>query len=130
MRGATSAARGSTVVQPTHAAEVNPLPSPALPIDLRRGCMYTVHMKRITATEARRHWFRLLDEVAAGEVVVIERKGRRIVLRRENRSRSASKAVPDYGKLLRVPDAASADSWSWEWEGPESELRLVDDGDR
>jgi hypothetical protein len=41
-------------------------------------------MKRVTATEARKQWFRLLDEVAAGEVVVLERKGRQLVLRCED----------------------------------------------
>ena len=38
----------------------------------------------MTATEARRNWFRLLDEVAAGEEVVVERGGRRIIIRRES----------------------------------------------
>ena len=35
-------------------------------------------MKRVTASDARKNWFRLLDEAAAGEVVVIERAGTRI----------------------------------------------------
>jgi antitoxin (DNA-binding transcriptional repressor) of toxin-antitoxin stability system len=77
--------------------------------------MYTVHMKRVTATEARQNWFGLLDAVAAGEVVVIERHGRRIVLRREDPAEHAAAVVPDYSKILRVPDPDRADQWGWEW---------------
>ena len=78
-------------------------------------------MKRITASEARRNWFRILDEVAAGATVVIERHGRRIVLRREEESERVSESRPDYGALLRAPDAGRADAWGWEWS-PEGEL--------
>ena len=63
--------------------------------------MYTVRMKKITATEARKDWFRLLDEVAAGEVAIIERNGRRLRLAREEES-SASPDVPDYSALIRA----------------------------
>lgn len=77
--------------------------------------MYTVHMKRVTATEARQNWFALLDAVAGGEVVVIERHGRRIVLRREELGESAAAEVPDYSKILRVRDLDRADQWGWEW---------------
>lgn len=77
--------------------------------------MYSVHMKRISATQARRNWFRLLDEVAAGEVVVIERKGRRIVLRREEEKRDVEGGEPDYSRLLHVPDESRADRWGWDW---------------
>ena len=37
-------------------------------------------MKKLTASEARKNWFQVLDEVAAGEVVVLERKGKMILL--------------------------------------------------
>ncbi|MCY4389867.1 MAG: hypothetical protein OXC18_22450 [Desulfurellaceae bacterium] len=37
-------------------------------------------MKKLTASEARKNWFQVLDEVAAGEVVVLERKGEMILL--------------------------------------------------
>jgi antitoxin (DNA-binding transcriptional repressor) of toxin-antitoxin stability system len=80
-------------------------------------------MKRVTASDARKNWFRLLDEVAAGEVVVIERNGERIVLRREPAARR-TRQLPDYSAILHVPDADSADSWSWEWDGPEAEITL------
>lgn len=73
-------------------------------------------MKRITASEARRNWFQLLDRAAAGEVVLIERNGRRIVLRREEEG-ERSAAVPDYRTLIRpVGDVEGADRWSWAWD--------------
>lgn len=81
--------------------------------------MYGVHMKRVNATEARRMWFSLLDEVAAGEVVVLQRKGRRLVLRREDhRAGSRSGAVPEYTGVLWARDIERADEWTWEWRGP------------
>ena len=42
--------------------------------------LYIVHMKRVTASAARKNWFQLLDEVVQGEKIVIERRGRRIVV--------------------------------------------------
>jgi hypothetical protein len=80
--------------------------------------MYSVHMKRIGATEARRTWFRLLDEVAAGEIVVVERGGRRIVLRREEPPSAGRGKTPSYEGLLLVRGAEHADEWGWEWTGP------------
>lgn len=83
--------------------------------------MYIVHMKRVTASEARRNWFRLLDEVAAGATVVIERAGRRIVLTREPEERVAE-TTPDYSRAIQVPEAERAHEWGWAWEGEEGEL--------
>jgi prevent-host-death family protein len=83
-------------------------------------------MKRVTASEARRNWFQLLDEVAAGGVVVILRKGRRIVLRSEEPRTAAEQDIPDYSGAIRVPDVAAADRWSWEWGGPEADLHPRD----
>ncbi len=80
-------------------------------------------MKHVTASEARKNWFRLLDEVAQGQVVALERNGKRIVLRSEEDEAAPTK-VPDYRPLLRVPEADAADGWSWEWVGPEQELSL------
>lgn len=78
-------------------------------------------MKRITASEARRRWFEILDRVAAGESVVIDRKGRRIVIRREE---TPASEVPDYGEIIRpLGSVDDADRWSWEWD--EEELRAV-----
>jgi antitoxin (DNA-binding transcriptional repressor) of toxin-antitoxin stability system len=84
-------------------------------------------MKRVTASEARRNWFRLLDEVIEGEVIAITRKGKRIVIRREDVARAARQKLPDYSAFLQVHDVDSADSWSWEWPGPEGEVTLVED---
>ena len=76
-------------------------------------------MKRVTASDARSDFFRLLDEVAAGEVVIIERNGRRVVLRREaGRAKDGAEDIPDYSRLLQAPKADGADRWTWEWKGP------------
>lgn len=75
-------------------------------------------MKRVTASEARRNWFRLLDEVAAGEAVVIERNGVRVVLERQEERPE----IPDYTGLLSAADLERADEWSWQWgEGDQLE---------
>ena len=83
--------------------------------------MYNVHMKRVTASDARKNWFRLLDEVAAGATVVIERAGRRILLKREV---DVELETPDYSRVIRVPDAGGGDRWGWVWEGGEGEVTL------
>ena len=83
--------------------------------------MYIVHMKRVTPSQARREWFRLLDEVLSGEVVVLERKGQRIVLRRESVRRGTS--PPDYSSLIRVTGNDDADRWKWTWS-PGDQLKL------
>ncbi|CAN5895965.1 hypothetical protein BH23GEM9_BH23GEM9_31110 [soil metagenome] len=83
-------------------------------------------MKRVTASDARKNWFRLLDEIAAGEVVVIERNGERIVLRRETAA-PRSRQLPDYSTILHVPHATAADTWTWDWDGPEGDISLRDE---
>ena len=89
--------------------------------------MYDVHvMKRVTASDARKNWFRLLDEVLAGETVVVERKGRRVVLSREKTSRKDG--VPDYSDLLRAGDLTNADRWGWRWD-PEEGIEFVEHTD-
>jgi len=87
--------------------------------------MYIVHMKRITASEARRNWFRLLDQVLEGEVVEIVRRGARIIIRREPAS-VAEAEPPDYSDIIRVQDAEGADRWGWEWEGQDLEFQEGD----
>jgi len=80
-------------------------------------------VKRVTASEARRNWFQLLDEVARGERVVIERHGRRIsVFCDDLHEETPSTPTPDYSGLLQVPDADDADRWSWQWSEGELEL--------
>jgi antitoxin (DNA-binding transcriptional repressor) of toxin-antitoxin stability system len=78
--------------------------------------VYTVHMKRVTATEARKNWFRLLDEVLEGEVVLIERDGARLVLKLVDQGEPTER-IPDYQALIRVKDVDEADEWGWEWDG-------------
>jgi antitoxin (DNA-binding transcriptional repressor) of toxin-antitoxin stability system len=83
-------------------------------------------MKRVTASEARRNWFRILDEVAAGEVIVIERNGRTIKLSRESAA-GRVREVPDYTGLIRAPKAAEhAERWGWDWSEEEGEVRPVE----
>jgi hypothetical protein len=85
--------------------------------------MYTVHVKSMTATEARRNWFRVLDEAVEGEVIVVERKGRRIIVRRDDSvADGAGSSRPDYRNLISVPDLEHADTWGWEWNGDNGEL--------
>jgi hypothetical protein len=82
-------------------------------------------MKQVTASEARKNWFRLLDEALDGEVIAVQRKGQRVVLRRENVAKSRkTKAAGQYKGLLRVPDGDKADQWSWDWRGSEHGLVL------
>jgi len=81
-------------------------------------------MKKVTASEARQNWFRLLDEAAGGEVVVIERNGKRIVLKEEPLVRKKPDRTVQYKKLLRVSAPEEADQWSWEWSGSSRGLRL------
>ncbi len=85
--------------------------------------LYIVHMKNVTASEARKNWFRLLDEALDGEVIAVQRKGHRLVLRREELADNRNaKGTLQYKRLLRVPSAEKADRWSWEWRGAESSL--------
>jgi antitoxin (DNA-binding transcriptional repressor) of toxin-antitoxin stability system len=86
-------------------------------------------MKRVTASEARRLWFRLLDEVLDGEVVVITRRGGRIVIRRDDPTHATRKKHPDYSRILRIREPDSADTWRWEWRGPELDITLREDSD-
>ena len=75
-------------------------------------------MKKVTASEARKRWFRLLDDAASGEVIVVERKGRRLVLRREEPIEIGKVGqARAYRRLLRARNADEADRWSWQWRG-------------
>lgn len=85
-------------------------------------------MKRVTASDARKNWFRLLDEVAAGEVVVIDRGGQRVLITREA-SAVCEQAAPSYGDLIRAPHADRADQWGWNWEETDGEVKPLELGD-
>jgi hypothetical protein len=85
-------------------------------------------MKSVSPTEARKQWFRLLDEVAAGETVEIQRGGKRIVLRCE--PEITRESSPEYGGLIRAVDSEQADKWGWEWsESSLAPLTLEGDED-
>jgi hypothetical protein len=71
-------------------------------------------MKYVTASEARRNWFRLLDEAVKGEVIAIQREGRKLILRLEKQKQ----AIPSYKGLIDFKDADDAHTWGWEWKGP------------
>jgi hypothetical protein len=71
-------------------------------------------MKYVTASDARKNWFTLLDEAAGGEVIAIERNGRTLMLTAQKKKA----AVPDYAGLISFPDAEAADTWTWDWKGP------------
>lgn len=74
-------------------------------------------MKRMTASEIRQNWFRVLDQVAEGEVVVLERKGRRlVVMRQDEETESSTVGIPDYSDVISSPDADGADEWTWHWD--------------
>lgn len=76
--------------------------------------MYAVHMRSLTPTEARKNWFRLLDDVAAGEVIEIRRGAHRIVLRSEPYLDDQTPS-PDYSGLIAVQKSDQAAQWGWEW---------------
>ena len=72
--------------------------------------MYIVHMARLTASDARRHFFDLLDSAERGDPVVFERRGISFRLERDERSRDRQ-AVR---RWLQVLDPALLDGeWSW-----------------
>jgi hypothetical protein len=68
-------------------------------------------MKHVTASEARRNWFRLLDEAANGEVIAIERNDKRLLLTLERKQTSRQSRKP----LIRGRDLDNADKWGWDW---------------
>lgn len=73
--------------------------------------MYTVHMKRVTATEARRRLFQLLDAVENGEDIVLERSGVRFRLTLDK----ARERAEDPGSPLIVDDPALLEGdWTWQ----------------
>jgi len=70
--------------------------------------MYAAHMKRMTATEVRTNWSRLLDEVIEGEVVLIDWDGACLRLALAEPAED-SIGIPDYQGLIHLPDADSVD---------------------
>jgi antitoxin (DNA-binding transcriptional repressor) of toxin-antitoxin stability system len=69
-------------------------------------------MKRYTTAQARQHFAELLTVAAAGQPVLIERRGVRFVLRAD-RPRSRRRRPP----IIDVIDAAVAEGrWTWTWQ--------------
>ncbi len=78
--------------------------------------VYNVHaMKRYTVSSRRQHLAQALDEVAQGDPVVVERRGKkfRIVSERERPARAAVRPFFELGdrSLLET-------GWTWEWVSP------------
>ncbi len=71
--------------------------------------MYTVHMMRLNATEARQEFFRLLDAVEQGESVIVERKGVRFQLALVP---AASASAPTSPVAVCDPEVLSGE-WTW-----------------
>ena len=70
-----------------------------------------VHMKTVTITELRRNIFRLIDEsLATGEPIVLNRKGKRVVLR------------PDMAEPVVETEAEREKRWRKFWAEP-SEIK-------
>ena len=83
-------------------------------------------MIRTTATEARKNWFQLLDEVVAGEEVMVERRGHQLVLTRRDASSSETQDIPSYDDLIKASDEVldGLDRQGWEWVGPGQPLEF------
>lgn len=72
--------------------------------------VYNVHVTRLTASEARRRFFHLLDAIERGEDVCIERKGVRFRVVLEESTHQEAQARP-----LIVHDSALLEGeWTWE----------------
>jgi len=71
-------------------------------------------MKRLTATEARKNFFHLLDEAARGDPVFIERKGILIRMTREKKRLRKNLPEIDYSPYFKG-SLDDADRWSWDW---------------
>ncbi|MBI4412306.1 MAG: type II toxin-antitoxin system Phd/YefM family antitoxin [Deltaproteobacteria bacterium] len=78
-------------------------------------------MRQVTATEARKEFFKLLDAAARGETVVIERGG--VPLRLVRGKLPKKKISVDYTKYFHSP-VNDADLWTWEWH-PSKGLKLI-----
>jgi hypothetical protein len=71
--------------------------------------MYNVHMAHLTATEARRQFFRLLDAAQRGDRIEFERDGVRFRL-------TVAETVPATAPAVRIVAAdAAVLSGEWTW---------------
>ena len=75
------------------------------------GQVYNVRMFPVSATQARRTFFTLLDAAEAGEVVVVERHGKQFRLVAEH---EAAPLAPDLASPLVIIDPALLEGqWTW-----------------
>ncbi len=58
---------------------------------------------------------------------MLERKGRRVVLRCEEAEAQMPRAIPDYASVLHAPDIDAADAWTRSWEETSDELVPVEE---
>lgn len=83
-------------------------------------------MKSVTASEARKNWFRILDEVVAGETIAVNRKGRRVLITLEDpAAMPEGGGIPDYSDVMAVSEVDRADEWGWDWD-PDTGLTSID----
>ena len=91
--------------------------------------VYIVPMKQVTASEARKNWFRLLDEVVDGEVVSIPRTGKSVLIKLdEKKDIKLGQIAMDYRDVVQASNVNDADRWRWQWD-EEGALDLVVDED-
>jgi len=81
--------------------------------DLSPLKMYTVHMARYSASEARRQFFELLDAAERGEEVILDRKGIRFRLVVEPNQVVEPPTSP---LIIDDPDVLSGE-WTWVSDG-------------
>ena len=87
-------------------------------------------MKRVTASQARKNWFRILDEVVAGETIAIDRGGRRVLLQLDDTDVDTARDISnDYSDVLTVTDVDQADTWSLEWDAEAGAVAVTDNAD-
>ncbi len=83
--------------------------------------LYNVHMARLTASEARRQFFHLLDAAERGEPVVVERRGVRFRVSVE----IEEEVVEEVRSPLIIEDPSIL-SGQWTWSADErGELQFV-----
>ncbi len=80
-------------------------------------------MQHLSATEARQHFFELLDRAAQGEAVFIDRRGLTLKLVRGESSQKKKKSSSiEYRAHIHSP-VDQSDQWSWDWK-PTKGLKL------
>jgi prevent-host-death family protein len=86
--------------------------------------MYNVHIvKRYTVARFRARLAQVLDEVEAGEVVTIERRGRRFRLVGDDHATKREAIPPPFFAV--TDDTLLEHGWTWDWRGPGEPMRLV-----